>query len=364
MENRPSLLTENPVFELIVQASPAGMIIADTEGKIVLVNPQALEWFGYTEAELVGQAIEILLPKSLHGAHMTHRARYMNHTAPRPMAKGRDLYGQCKDGSMFPVDISLHPICNGTEKLILANILDATPRQQAQRVPKERLAAIGEMVTGLAHESRNALQRARGCLDLLELDLEEGSEQIDLTKRIRRSLEDLERNYEEVRNYAAPILLNKVYYSLGKLLEETFDDLKFEGNEVGNHQLTIDVRPGTEDNYVDKHRMKQVFRNILENAMAASEPESEIAASVETIEIEGQKWQRLEILDSGSGMAPDIVSRVFDPFFTTKQSGTGLGLAICRRIIDAHAGQISASNVTGKGVCIRIELPLIRARDL
>ncbi|MCA9129054.1 MAG: PAS domain S-box protein [Planctomycetales bacterium] len=362
MNKRPTFLSGNPLFQLIVEASPAGMLIVDQHGSIVMSNPQILEWFGYTEEDLVGQSIEKLVPEAHRTQHTAHRARYMNHISPRPMAKGRDLFGRCRDGSEFPVDISLHPIITPTEKFILAYVLDATARQKAQHVPKERLAAIGEMVTGLAHESRNSLQRARGCLDLLELDLAEHSDQLDLTRRIRRALEDLERNYEEVRNYAAPIVLDKIDCDLSKLVSETFEELNCEKPDGRCYQLQVNVQPGSEDNYVDRHRMKQVFRNVLENAMAASPPASEILVTIDTVLNDGQKWLRCRICDSGSGISPDIVARVFDPFFTTKQSGTGLGLAISRRIVEAHSGTITAITGQGSGACIQIQLPLIRAR--
>ncbi len=359
MIDKPAFLAENHLFHGIFNASPAGMVITDLDGKIRMVNQQALEWFGYREEELLGKFIEILIPTAHRGAHTAHRARYMNHMTPRSMAKGRDLFSLCKDGTEFPVDISLHPLETPAEKLILANILDASLRQQAQRVPKERLAAIGEMVTGLAHESRNALQRARGCLDLLELDLDDDSEQRDLTRRIRQSLEDLERNYEEVRNYAAPIMLDRASLDLSHLLQESFDDLRFESG-ADNVTLHIEVSDGAVVNWVDKHRLKQVFRNLIENAISASAPDSELWARFKIIHVGDQLWQQIQFSDSGAGLSPELCSRIFAPFFTTKQAGTGLGLAICQRIVEAHAGTIRAIVSNEPGLTIQIDLPLIR----
>lgn len=240
---------------------------------------------------------------------------------------------------------------------------------QLKLVQAERLAAIGQMVTGLAHESRNALQRARGCLDLLELDLEGNVEQLDLIQRTRRSLGDLQRNYEEVRNYAAPIVLKKVDSDVGSLIKQAFNDLK---DEYGGcaHQLHMEIEPESNQNRLDTHRMNQVFRNIIENALAASPEGSTIRVRISLQEIAGKVGgkstntalnQCIEVIDEGCGLSPETFTRIFEPFYTTKQSGTGLGMAICKRIVDAHEGTIGATNVDG-GTSVCVNLPVKRAK--
>lgn len=237
-------------------------------------------------------------------------------------------------------------------------VTDITELQDTQQrlVQSERLAAIGQMVTGLAHESRNALQRARGCLDLLELDLQGHSEQLDLTQRIRRSLNDLQRNYEEVRNYAAPIALQRVECALIDLLRLPFDDLLCEFNDY-SHRLQLEDLTGGQPLRIDAHRIRQLFRNVFENAIAAAHGACHIEVTVSPVNIDGQAYQRVEVRDHGSGMEPATLTRLFEPFFTTKPSGTGLGMAICKRIVDAHDGFITAENASGGGALVRIELP-------
>ncbi len=237
-------------------------------------------------------------------------------------------------------------------------VTDITQLQDAQQrmVQAERLAAIGQMVTGLAHESRNALQRARGCLDLLELDLQGQPDQLDLTQRIRRSLNDLQRNYEEVRNYAAPISLKRTPCLLAELLQLPFDDLLCEFNDR-KHQLRIDDRSGGRAIRVDAHRIRQLFRNLYENSMAASEHDCRIDVTIFPQVIEGREYQTVEVRDYGGGIASSILSRLFEPFLTTKASGTGLGMAICKRIAEAHAGRISAENAEGGGAVVCVDLP-------
>ncbi len=238
-------------------------------------------------------------------------------------------------------------------------VIDATELQDAQRqvVQSERLAAIGQTITGLAHESRNALQRARGCLDLLELDLEGQSEQLDLTGRIRRSLNDLQRNYEEVRNYAAPITLDYSQVTLVELVRRVFDDLRVEFDGV-DHRVHIDADPGLDPIRADEHRLGQAIRNILDNAIAASRGAAEIQVSVHPSQHDAKAAQVITIEDAGEGMDAETVTRIFEPFHTTKQSGTGLGMAICKRIIDEHHGQIRAQSERGHGATITVTLPI------
>jgi two-component system sensor kinase FixL len=237
-------------------------------------------------------------------------------------------------------------------------VTDVTELHDAQRqlVQSERLAAIGQMVTGLAHESRNALQRARGCLDLLELDLEEQPQQLNLISRIRRALGDLQRNYEEVKQYAAPITLDRINVEIGDIVQSAFDDLCAEF-DYSNVKFVID-RQRDSMIKVDAHRIGQLFRNILENAIAASNGKAEIRATVRQTAIDGRSYLECVISDRGQGMSQETLTRVFEPFYTTKNSGTGLGMAICKRIIDAHEGRIEANSELNRGTEITILLPL------
>ncbi|MGI9473101.1 MAG: sensor histidine kinase, partial [Rubripirellula sp.] len=237
-------------------------------------------------------------------------------------------------------------------------VTDVTELQDAERrlVQSERLAAIGQMVTGLAHESRNALQRARGCLDLLELDLENQPDQLNLTSRIRRALGDLQRNYEEVRQYAAPITLDRSEIDIAEAIRSAFDDLRA---EFKAHDVRLNVQEkGDCHAKVDAHRVGQVFRNVLENAIAAADGSVQIDVVVakETTSL-GTELQ-CDIRDNGPGMDAETLTRVFEPFYTTKQSGTGLGMAICKRIVEAHGGSIKANSTTNCGTQVIVKIPL------
>jgi signal transduction histidine kinase len=228
---------------------------------------------------------------------------------------------------------------------------------QQKLVQSERLAAIGQMVTGLAHESRNALQRAQACLDMLELDLGEHPDLLDLTSRTRKALIELHRLYEEVRSYAAPLHLELTACDLTDLWRQTWADVTsvHAGRTV---QLREEIAAGCDlIAQVDRHRIEQVLRNIFENALAVCPDPGEVVVQCANSHGGGRSAVRIAIRDSGPGLTSEQQQGIFEPFFTTKTRGTGLGMAIARRFIEAHGGTIAAGNAATGGAEIILTLP-------
>jgi signal transduction histidine kinase len=219
----------------------------------------------------------------------------------------------------------------------------------------ERLAAIGEMVTGLAHESRNALQRAEACLELLALRVKDRPELLPLVHDIQKAQDHLHYLYEEVRGYAAPINLKRQRTDLGVLLGETWEDLASRnGRQAQLEQQSAGVDLACE---ADPMALGQVFRNVLENALSAGADPVEIRAAWSATELEGQPALRMCLVDNGPGMSAEVRAKVFEPFFTTKTQGTGLGMAIARRIVEAHGGRIGLGPPRERGAEIVLTLP-------
>lgn len=235
---------------------------------------------------------------------------------------------------------------------------DITDLRDAQRqlVQAERLAAIGQMVTGLAHESRNALQRAQAALDVLTLDLEGQSQQLDLTNRIQRALEDLQRHYEEVKHYAAPIRLERSVQNLAETWRRAWADV---AEMNGQSMDLVESIEGLNLNCrVDPYRLEQVFRNIFENAVAACSGPCTVEVSASKVLLMDVPAVQLSFRDNGPGFTANNRDQVFVPFFTTKQKGTGLGMAITRRIVEAHGGTIEVGDYTD-GAEIIVTLPKV-----
>lgn len=226
-------------------------------------------------------------------------------------------------------------------------------RATEQLVQSERLAAIGEAITGLAHESRNALQRSQAYLELLADEVRDQPEALELVGRIQEAQNHLHQLYEEVRQYAAPIRVDAHPCPVAELVGETWALLH-------HHHAERDARlsfaaDGGDTVCADRFMIQQVFRNILENALAACADPVRIECSHRVLQNAGGVWSEVTVRDNGPGLNAEQRQRIFDPFYTTKTRGTGLGMTLCRRIVEAHGGRIEVG--PGPGAAIVVTLP-------
>ena len=223
--------------------------------------------------------------------------------------------------------------------------------QQSQQA--QRLAIIGQMMAGLAHESRNALQRSLACLEMLEREVRGNPEAVDLVLRVRRAQQQLNCLLEEVRNYAAPMQLERYVCSLRDVWKEAWEQTS--PHRQGRDAVIAESVVGDCRCRIDRFRMAQVFRNILENSLAACEDPVRIeVACSESSPADG--GLRILFRDNGPGLTPEQKRRIFEPFYTTKPKGTGLGMAIAQRIVETHSGAISVHD-EGAGAAILVVLP-------
>ncbi|MDZ4779258.1 MAG: PAS domain-containing protein [Planctomycetia bacterium] len=234
------------------------------------------------------------------------------------------------------------------------DITDQRDRQQRE-LQTQRLAAIGEAMTGLAHESRNALQRSQAGLEMLAKRVKDKPDAEAILGEIQQSQRHLHRLYEEVRGYAVPIRPEREPCDLGELVHDVWEQLAVA--RVGRDDQLLDRRNGQSlVCNVDHFSMGQVIRNILENSIGAADP-AVVTVAYEPIDSHGQAALRLRFHDNGPGLDAQQLERIFEPFFTTKSRGTGLGMAISKRIVEAHGGTIAVHNSTSGGAEVTLTLP-------
>jgi len=367
--SKPDISDPNEALLYAVLETAIDAIIAINERGIIQQANHAVEvLFGYTVAEVVGKNVSLLMPEPDRSRHDQYLSRYQTTGEAAIIGIGREVMGQRKDGSLIALDLAVTEIHVAGQTMYAGILRDITQRNRVaadlkyaeQRlIQNERLAAIGQVVTGLAHESRNALQRSRACLDMLELDLESHEEQKDLVQRSRSALIELQRLYEEVQNYAAPIVLEKSTHNIGEICREVWGDIQ---DVRGPIPIELQVECGQASPWrIDKHRISQVLRNIFENSIAASQHDSKVYGTKIRVTClvrhdNADETLELRILDEGAGLDAVQRERIFEPFYTTKSKGTGLGMAISQRIIEAHGGCISIGEPTC-GTEIIIELP-------
>lgn len=240
--------------------------------------------------------------------------------------------------------------------LMVGHDISALKQAQERILQAERLAAIGQMMAGLAHESGNALARSQACLEMLAMEVEDRPEALKLIGRIQTAQNHLQQLYDEVRNYAAPLKLEQQKHSLRAIWRQAWNNLAEQ-----RQGRTVTLREENNDAdlvcLVDPFRLEQVFRNILENALAACKDPVQITITCSEAELGGQAALRVAVRDNGPGLNAEQQRRIFEPFYTTKTKGTGLGMAIAQRIIEAHGGRIAVGAPAGPGTEILLLLP-------
>jgi PAS domain S-box-containing protein len=339
--------------EGLIDTAPVIVLVLDRNGRIIRFNryceqitgrstiaSQGLDWFAnFVPGETGSRAREAVL-RILEGAKGSN--------AMYPIL---DANGQEHTVEWANRALGSDPVC------VLAIGHDVTELEGARRraLQAERLAAIGQMVAGLAHESRNALQRGQACLELLALRLKGRPDALDLLAGAQDAQDDLHRLYEEVRSYAAPIILDREPCNLRHVLRDAWDRVRATCH--GRDLRLTERGEWAPVCSVDAFRVMQVFRNILDNSVAARSDPVEIEVEWTAGESRGRPVVHVSVKDNGPGLSSEQRENVFEPFYTTRTQGTGLGMAIARRIVEKHGGTIAASADEPSGTRIVMTLP-------
>ncbi len=350
-----SVFSDERFLDLVVDASPAGMLIADQTGNIVRVNNAAEQIFGYDRDEMVGQTVEMLIPEAHHGDHASHRARFMSNPETRSMAAGRDLFGQRKDGSQVAVDISLHPFHAKSGMFVLANIMDATERRRVAREREsrqaiERLALMGQLAGGVAHEIRTPLCVIRNDVYFLKsLASQLGEDGIECIDEIDVAVGKAERIVAELLDFTREKPSRMCDVDLQTVIDEAVSEVSMPPQielRVPD-ALTPPVRV-----HADPEQIGRILANLVRNAVQAIENEGRIEI---TLEVEPENiW--VDVADNGPGISPEQKERVFEPLYTTKPTGIGLGLALSRRYAQQNGGELIVTDRSGGGAQFRLKL--------
>jgi PAS domain S-box-containing protein len=351
-----NLFSGSSLTRTALETFPSAVFVTNESGTILYANEKVCHWFGYAASEILGRPLDRLLPGIRCRDHYAHSALRMSQPAGPMLNPARQLC-VCKDGSRVMVNVTFVAVHEQARSMILANVVKtAEEATDHEFLEAERLDAIAKMISGLAHKSRNALQRAVACLDLLELDLGEDDRQMELSRKIRQSLSDLLENYDEVKRFAQPITLQKSVSNLLPICRDAYEEVMAERN-VAPHELIIVKHHDNDDvANVDRNKLREVFLHVLQNAVDRPMSHAKIVVDSVPAEVRSDAALRVSVHDDGEGFTKEALERAFEPFFTTKQHGTGLGLSICRRIIKAHGGVIRASNSKEGGGLIEILL--------
>lgn len=351
----------------LIESAHSIVLVVDAQDRIVQFNSYLEELSGYRLEDVRGRDWLAVFVPEREAARVRALSRQALQNA-QPCSYLSPIVtraGQEREIAWFTKALQEPPLAAGRgpptpgETINLLSIgHDISELRAAQQrlVQQERLAAIGEAMTGLAHESRNALQRSQACLEMLASRVEDRPEAQNLIARIQQAQNHLHHLFEEVREYAAPIVLRPVEHDLRQLLRETWELLAAGRGDRLARLLEIGAHTSRPCE-VDWFAVQQVFRNVLENAIDACREPMEIEVQYEAADVAGQPGVRIAIRDNGPGLTPEQQRRIFDAFYTTKTQGTGLGMAIAKRLVEAHGGRMEATSQPGSGTEILITLP-------
>jgi PAS domain S-box-containing protein len=350
-------------YHELFEFAPEAHLVTDLAGNIRTVNNATAVLFGRPRQFLVGMPLPFLL------AAAGRRGFY--HVLA-DLRAAREFAARWEGGVQLPGNGTRDVACtvsvvadDGGRPAELRWLLrDVTERNRSaaelaeaheQILQMERLAAIGQMAAGLAHDSRNMIQRSQACLDRLAWALQDNPHALDLVGRARRAQDDLLRLYEDVREYAVPIRLAYGPCDLAAVWRQAWADvLAVSPGRDARLEEDVTADPhGTADGF----RLSHVFRNLFDNALDACPDPVRVGVACADTFLAGRAAVRVTVRDNGPGFAAEQRQHLFEPFHTTKTRGSGLGLAIARRIVEAHQGRIAAGDNGKEGAEIVVTLP-------
>lgn len=336
--------------ELIIENAAEGVIAVDREGNVTTMNPAAVAITGYRQDELIGQPYALLfdgtgfyspiLDTLQHGTeHHALEIRYPAREHP------------------IEICVTTSQINNARGELIGALVIfsDLTARKEAQRrlAQTERLATLGELMAGVAHEVRNPLTAIRGYVQILTQQMPQSDHQ-EYLAIVLKEIDSINRVIQQLLDFSRPRHSQWQRVSLNAILKETLILVQTAGIQARITFMT-ELAPGLAEINADKELLKQVILNVLINAVQAIQVRGCIRICTWRY---SDTEQAVTIEDDGCGIDDKLLNKIFDPFFTTKASGTGLGLALSQRIINAHQGDIQVVSQPGKGTTFTLILPI------
>lgn len=341
----------------LLDAAPDPSIVIDVDGCIQYANGRVSDVLGYEHSELIGQHIEVLLPERFHAIHPGHRTRYFNNPSPRPMGSGLELYTKHKDGQEIPVEISLSPVSTAQGKFVFATVRDVSTQKELQQQLRDASRAKSRFLAAASHDLRQPIQ----ALSILNSVARKSATDVFHQNIIAKQQKSLD-SMAGLLN--ALLDISKLEAGIVKAditdcaVQEIFDSLRAEFEEQAQAKgLELVIEPCSDVARSDSRLLTQILENFLSNAIRYTRE-----GIVRLRCMHREAFIRLEVVDTGLGIAPDEMEHIFEEFHqlgggTRRPEGLGLGLSIVKRTAEILGCDLHVDSKPGEGSVFSVVVP-------
>jgi protein-histidine pros-kinase len=361
------------LFRRFLEAAPDALVVVDDAGRIILLNAQAEEMFGYGRAELLGQSVEVLMPDRFAGMHATFRSGFVEHPRMRPIGVTGGLYGKRRDGREFPVEIALSPLQTDDGLMVLADIRDVTERlevveamhaaEERQRLQEETQRMNDEFLATVSHELRTPLASILGYTELI-VDHEELDPELEhfisvIMRNARRELRLVDDLLMLVNIDRRGLSIHVEEADLTRVVRDAVDSARPQA-DPGGLLIEVDLPAPPLVVACDADRIGEALDSLLSNALKFTPPGGRVDVRLYATET----MARVEVSDSGIGIGTPEHHRVFERLYRSPTAiareipGAGLGLSIAAAIVEAHHGSIRVLRTDNSGTTFGLQVPL------
>jgi two-component system sensor kinase FixL len=365
------------VLQTMFATSPDGIITIDPKGTVLTFNPTAEDLFGYSEADVVGKNVKLLMPEPYQGEHDGYLARYLETGEKRIIGIGREVTAQRKDGTTFPMELAVGEMEIGGRKLFTGFIRDISRRRDAEErlelsqdrlkelqsefVQVSRLSAMGEMAATLAHELNQPLSAmmnyAQATRRMLQASAAEDT--VRLVELMTKAVEQATRAGEIIRRLRTFVAQGETEKSLDDISDVVNEAcaLALVGARSDGVETTMSLAADLPEVLMDRIQIQQVVVNLIRNSLDAMDNQERRTIAIKTA-IDEDNALVVSVADNGPGLDEEIAEKLFQPFNSSKTDGMGIGLSISRTIIEQHGGRIWSTPNDGGGAIFSFTLPV------